>query len=95
MPLAYGGSGLQQANPRYEPEVSLPSRKSLCLGGDLNELSDECPKWHAEACWPRMGARPSLEARPADRRRCLRRGAGFGTRTGLAGSPAIVRATSS
>jgi hypothetical protein len=39
-----------------------------------------------------MGAVSSMEASPDDRRTCVRRGAVFGTRKGLAGSTAIVRA---
>lgn len=35
--LAYGGSGLQYANPRREPEVSRPSQKSSCLDS-INKL---------------------------------------------------------
>ena len=60
---------------------------------DLNESSDDRPRRHADSYWPRMGALPSMEASPDDRRKCLRRGAVFGKLKGLAGSTAIVRAT--
>jgi RNA-directed DNA polymerase len=60
--------------------------------GDLNESSDDRPRRHADACWPRMGALQSIDASPDYKRKCLRRGAVFGTLKVLAGSTAIVRA---
>jgi hypothetical protein len=43
-----------------------------------------------DSCWPRMGALQSLDASPAYRLKCLRRGTVFAKLQVLAGSTAIV-----
>jgi hypothetical protein len=64
----------------------------MAFGGDLNELSDNRPRRHADACWPRMGALRSMDPNPNYGRKCLSCGAVFGTLKGLAGGTATVRA---
>jgi hypothetical protein len=82
-----------RANKRLERDAAYGrAAQARRWAEDLNEESHDRPRRHADACWPRTGALPSIDPRPDYRLQCLRHSAVFGTRKGLAGSTAIVRA---